>query len=131
MLTRPCSHVRRTPQPAEELVDQRRQSQFTITGFSAHDDNRKKISQIRVSYGRDTHELSLEMATHDTKHTVVGKGKTTSRTFAEKVSAEKSSGSNGVHGPVIIVKSINAPIENSRTSHADTVIRYSGQHEME
>jgi hypothetical protein len=60
------------------------------------------------------------------KHTAGGTGKMTSRMFAKKVSAEKSPGSNGVYGPVIIVPQYNAPIENFRTSHADTVIGCSG-----
>jgi hypothetical protein len=54
MPTRPYSHVRRTPRPAEESVVQRRRSRFTITDFSAHDDNRKKISRTRVSYGSNS-----------------------------------------------------------------------------
>jgi hypothetical protein len=60
--TRPCSHVRRTPQPAKESVDQRRRSRFTIIGFPVHDDNRKKTSRTRISYGsnsRHTHEVVL------------------------------------------------------------------------
>jgi hypothetical protein len=41
----------------------------------------------------------------------------------------KKSRSNGVHGPVKSYRD-NTPIENSRTSHADTVIECSGKHEM-
>jgi hypothetical protein len=63
MPTRPCSHVRRTPQPVEEWVDQWHRSRFTITGFFAHDDNKKKISWTRIraantgSNSRHTHEV--------------------------------------------------------------------------
>jgi hypothetical protein len=105
MPTRPCSHVRRTPQPAEESVDQRRRSRFTITCFSAHDDNRKKISRTRVSYGSNSRHTHTKMVTmpQSQRRTAGGTGKTTSRTFAEKVSAKKSPGGNGVHGPMIIV----------------------------
>jgi predicted DNA-binding transcriptional regulator AlpA len=120
MSTRPCSHLRRTPQLAEESVDQRRRSRFTITGFSALNDNRNKILRTRVSYEFEQSSRSClwrwrlhRNMPQPQKHTAGGTGKTTSRTYAEAVSAEKSPG-------------VNTPIENSRTSHADTVIGCSG-----
>jgi hypothetical protein len=109
MPTWPCSHVRQTPQPAEESVDQQRRSRFTVTGFSTHDDSRKKISRTTVSYGsnsRHTHEV----VPGDGDCTVLCRNHKNTRPAAREkqrvgrlqiVSAEKSPGSNGVHGPVI------------------------------
>uniref|UniRef100_A0A2S2QQ16 Uncharacterized protein n=1 Tax=Sipha flava TaxID=143950 RepID=A0A2S2QQ16_9HEMI len=56
MPTRPCSQVRRTPQQAEESVDQRRRSRFTITGFSAQE-NFADTDQLRFEQSSHTYEV--------------------------------------------------------------------------